>query len=403
MFFEMKAIVEEMPDLEGRVAPNIQHKSFEVLDGPGRGSTYEALSRDSKRSHGLAPSFWAYDELGQCQERGLLDALMTAMGKQPRAIGVVLSTQSAEDDHPLSDLIDRGLEGEDPSMYVQLHAAPEGADPLDPAVWAACNPALGIFLDRKEFEDQARQAARSPVFMSAFRNLRLNQRVHAVGHLIQPDDWKACGGVVDPAALRGRRCWGGLDLSSTTDLSAFTLVFDGDPAPVLAWFWMPAGSVDHLAHEDHRTYRLWIEQGFIETTPGRAIDKRAIALRLAEVTASYQLEALGFDEWRFADLLAILDEREITLPLRPMRQGFKTMAGCVDALEAGVVDRGIVHPRNPVLDDVHRERGGDHGPDRGPVTVVVNVTAADASSFRASQGEIAADMARAIDRASRNR
>jgi hypothetical protein len=38
-----------------------------------------------------------------------------------------------------------------------------------------------------------------------------------------------------------------------------------------------------------------------------------------------------------------------------------------------------------------------------PITVVVNVTAADASSFRASQGQIAADMARAIDRASRNR
>jgi phage terminase large subunit-like protein len=225
----------------------------------------------------------------------------------------------------------------------------ELSNPFDPATWKACNFALGTFLDLGEFRKSALKAQRMPALLSSFRNFGLNQRVHAEGTLIGRDDWLACAGVVDPDDLRGRRCWGGLDLSSTTDLSALTLVFDGTPAPVLAWFWMPDGSIDQRGHEDHKDYRPWRDQGYIETTAGRAIDKGAIALKLAQIDADYRLEALGYDEWRFADLLAILDEKEIELPLRPMRQGWKTMAPCVDALEAGVVDRGIVHGRNPVL------------------------------------------------------
>src|SRR5690606_19979761 len=163
----------------------------------GAGSTYEALSNDARRGHGLAPSFWIYDELGQAKDRELLDALTTAQGKQPGALGLVISTQAPDDEHPLSQLIDDGPAGLDPTLYVQLHAAPEDADPLDPKVWSRCNFALGRFLDRGELEGQAQRARRIPAFMSAWRNLRLNQRVHADERLIGRDDWLAVAGEVD--------------------------------------------------------------------------------------------------------------------------------------------------------------------------------------------------------------
>jgi phage terminase large subunit-like protein len=151
----MRAIVLAEPDLDQRINLIKHFKKAEVLSGTGIGSTYEALSADARRGHGLAPSWWCYDELAQTKDRELLDALETGMGKQPGALGIVISTQSADDEHPLSQLIDDGLAGLDPAVYVQLHAAPEDADPLDPEVWAACNPALGIFLDREEFAKQA--------------------------------------------------------------------------------------------------------------------------------------------------------------------------------------------------------------------------------------------------------
>jgi phage terminase large subunit-like protein len=349
IFNEMKAIIEAVPELDDRTNVVKHFKRIEVLAGPGAGSTYEALSSDARRGHGLAPSFWCYDELRQAKDRELLDALVTAMGKQPRALGIVISTQSAEDDHPLSQLIDTGLAGVDPSLHVQLHAAPEGADPLDPKIWARCNPALGRFLDREDLAKQAQRAARIPAFMAAFKNLRLNMRVHADERLIGREDWLACAGGIDLEELEGRPCWAGLDLSSTTDLTGLVLVFDGDPAPVLAWAWMPAGRIAELEGEDHTTYRLWRDQGLIETTPGRAIDKRAIALRLAEIASAYDLQAVGYDDWRFADLERLLDEEGIRLPLKPVRQGFKTMGPCVDALEGAVIDREIRHGSNPVL------------------------------------------------------
>ena len=124
-----------------------------------------------------------------------------------RSLGIVISTQSADDDHPLSLLID-GLTGIDPSVHVQLHAAPEDLI-RSTRRCGKRNPVLGSFLDRAEFAAQAERAARALSFMSSFRNLRLNQRVHAEGHLIQRDDWLACAGEVDPdsCADGGRAVW----------------------------------------------------------------------------------------------------------------------------------------------------------------------------------------------------
>ena len=132
------------------------------------------------------------------KDRELLDALTTAMGKQPGALGIVISDAGADDEHPLSQLIDDGLAGLDPSVYVQLHAAPEDADPLDPKVWRGLQ-LRARQVPGSEGHGGSRRARRgaSRAFMSAFRNLRLNQRVHADERLIGRDDWLACGGEID--------------------------------------------------------------------------------------------------------------------------------------------------------------------------------------------------------------
>jgi phage terminase large subunit-like protein len=162
LFDEMRAIIQAVPELEIRTNIMKHWKKIEVLSGAGAGSVYEALSSDARRGHGLAPSFFVFDELGQMKDRELLDALMTAMGKQPQSLGIVISTQAATDDHPLSQLIDDGMAGLDPSLHVQLIAAPPEADPFSEETWRACNPAYGIFLDPADFKQQAEHARRMP-------------------------------------------------------------------------------------------------------------------------------------------------------------------------------------------------------------------------------------------------
>ena len=164
MHEEMAAIVEAVPEFAARVQIRRggQRRYIEVVEGPGAGSRYEALSADARRGHGLAPSWWAYDEMAQTRDRRLFDALRTAMGKRGRCLGIVLSTQAEDDEHLLSQLIDDGLNGIDTSLVVDLTAAPDDADVFDKEVIRKVNPALGIFLDAETVFKEAEQARRLP-------------------------------------------------------------------------------------------------------------------------------------------------------------------------------------------------------------------------------------------------
>jgi phage terminase large subunit-like protein len=209
IFAEMKAIIEAVPEFEARC--NIQRygKVIEVLEGDGAGSIYESLSADDRRAHGLSPSFWVFDEYAQAPNSDLLDNLRTAMGKRSESLGIVISTQAANDWHPLSQLIDDALLGEDPSVYLQLAVAPAEADIFDERTWFACNEALGKFLDLNEFRAQAEQAKRLPSLRAKFENLRLNRRIDARVQFISDADWMACAAPLDMQSLRGRPCYAG--------------------------------------------------------------------------------------------------------------------------------------------------------------------------------------------------
>ena len=204
IFAEMKAIIEAIPEFEERC--NIQRygKVIEVLEGDGAGSIYKSLSADDRRAHGLSPSFWAFDEFAQAPNSDLLDSLRTAMGKRSESLGIIISTQASNDMHPLSQLIDDAALGEDPSVYLQLAAAPIDADIFDEKVWFACNEALGKFLDLNEFRAQAEQAKRLPSLRAKFQQLRLNQRIDARVQFITDPDWMQCAAPLDMRSLAGK-------------------------------------------------------------------------------------------------------------------------------------------------------------------------------------------------------
>jgi phage terminase large subunit-like protein len=138
IFNEMAAIIERVPWLDDRVT--VKRFTKELEDVGGTESIYAALSRESGTKMGMAPSVVIYDELGQTEGRDLLDALDTAMGKRAEPLMIVISTQAARDEAPLSTLIDYGLRiqrGEiaDPSFHLTLYTAPETADPWKQATW----------------------------------------------------------------------------------------------------------------------------------------------------------------------------------------------------------------------------------------------------------------------------
>ena len=328
------------------------------------GSIYRAISAEAGSKYGYNPSVVIYDELAQAKNRDLYDALDTSMAARAEPLFIVISTQSNDPQHILSQLIDDGLSGRDKTTVCHLYAVPDDADTeaifSDRKLWKLANPALADFRSLPEMRTAAKRAERMPTFEAAFRNLYLNQRVDAKSPIIPRIEWEGC--KADYAIEDSEEIYLGLDLSGKTDLTALVGVTANDGSRVLAWFWKPEKSLrDHEAR-DRVPYATWVKQGFIETTPGRAIQYDWVATRLAEISAKYTVKGMAFDRWRVDDFknacdrvgLDIIvdgkdDELAGAIRMVPWGQGYRDMAPAIDALESTVLDRELKHDGHPCL------------------------------------------------------
>jgi phage terminase large subunit-like protein len=351
VFNEMTAIITATPWLSDRL--NIIRFRKEIEDDV-TGSIFAVLAADVAPVHGTSPSFVCYDELAQVPSRALYDALGTALGARASPLMITISTQAATDTAPMSELVDYGLRcqrGElvDPHFHLTLYTAPPDADPWSVKTWRKANPALGDFRSLEDVKRLAKQAQRMPSAEVSFRNFILNQRIDSVEHFIAPSLWKACTGP--PVQLKGRRCWGGLDLGATRDLTALVLVFADDTGgfDTLCRIWLP-GDLQEAEDRDRVPYGLWARQGHLLTFAGRkSTDPKAVALEIARLHGQFHLEALAYDRWRISDLQRELDDIGCDVKLVEFGMGFKDMAPAVDLVEGLIVERKLRHDGNPAL------------------------------------------------------
>jgi len=357
IFNEMRAIIQRVPEFAGRCNIIDFHKRIHVYgEGDGYDSTYESLSSDSKTAQGLSPTAWAFDELGESDDGGaLLSVLMESAGKRDETLGIVLSTQAPDDEHPLSKLIDDALSGADKSVYLQLHAAPSDADPFSDETIKAANPAWGKFLDLEAVKKSRDRARRIPAFESAYRRLRLNQRVDAQSEtrLVPLTIWKKGSVPVDRIALAKRCAFGGLDLSKKSDLSALVLAFpDDDPDPnydVLCWCWTPFDAIEARKPQEQKLFRQWIKDGFLIGVPGATIRFSFIAKEMARLATEFDIRGVAFDRWKIDDFLQDLAEEDCSVALEPRGQGFKDQGADVEITSELLLNGKVRHAGHPVL------------------------------------------------------
>lgn len=332
------------------------------------GSFYAALSSDAKTKHGLNPAVWIYDELGQTTKADLYEALDTSQGAQDEPLGIVISTQAVDPNSLMSQLVEDGRQlnagvVQDETRVAIIYEVPQDADPHLEENWKLANPALGDFLSIEDMRAEAALAKRLPSRMASFRNLRLNQQVSGLANIIGREDWEACGGPVDRAALRGKKCYGALDLSKRFDLTAMELVFplEDETCAVISYVWTPEWALAERSQKDKAHYPTWVEQGHLIAVPGRSIDYRYVAKAIGAAQAEFDLQAIAYDRWRIEDLKNALDDEGILhfvegrdednggIKLVPFGQGFKDMGPAVDALEEIAVQHQLRHGDNPVL------------------------------------------------------
>jgi phage terminase large subunit-like protein len=157
--------------------------------------------------------------------------------------------------------------------------------------------------------------------------------------------------AAEPDDIEGKAVYGGLDLSSVADLTALVLVSDeGDVVPT---FWLPEDGLEVKAKADRVEYDVWRDRGFLQTTPGRAIEYEYVAHRLREVFDRCNVKALAFDRYNMRFLKPWLEragftEEELELFI-DFGQGFQSMSPAIRELESRLLSKKLKHGAHPVL------------------------------------------------------
>jgi phage terminase large subunit-like protein len=320
-------------------------------------STYQVLSADVANKHGFNTSGVIFDELHTQPNRKLYDVMTKGSGDARTQPLYFLITTAGTDTNSICyevhqkalDIIDgRKI---DPTFYPVIYGAAESDDWTDPEVWKKANPSLGITVGIDKVQAACNSAKQDPGEENAFRQLRLNQWVKQAVRWMPMDKWDACAFPVDPDDLEGRVCYGGLDLSSTTDITAFVLVFpprdESEKYIVLPYFWIPEDNVDLRVRRDHVPYDLWEKEGYLETTEGNVIHYGFIEKFIENLGERYNIREIAFDRWGAVQMVQNLEGMGFTVV--PFGQGFKDMSPPTKELMNLVLEKRIAHGGHPVL------------------------------------------------------
>jgi phage terminase large subunit-like protein len=319
----------------------------------------KSLSHDANTAHGLNPNIVICDEIASWMgQRGreFYEVLTTAQGARQQPLTLIIGT-AGYDRQSIAWEIDqyatRVRDGivDDSTFAGFIYRIDEEDDWTDIEVLRKANPSLGQTVSGKYLQQQIDRARNSPSFQNSFRRLHANQWTESESRYLTHEAWDACAFRVDAEELRGRRCYGGLDLANTTDLAAFVLTFppeeEDEPYQILPFFWIPKDNLRDRVMRDNVKYDLWVKDGFIFTTEGNIIDHNAIIAKILELSQIYNIEEIAFDRWGSVQVSNTLQGEGIEMVQFGHR--FASMSSPTKHLETLTLSKKLAHGGNPVL------------------------------------------------------
>lgn len=320
-------------------------------------SFYQVLSAEAYSKHGFNIHGVVFDELHTQPNRKLFDVMTKGSGDARMQPLYFLITTAGTDTHSIcyethqkaKDIIEgRKI---DPTFYPVIYGADESDDWTDPKVWKKANPSLDITVGIDKVKAACESAKQNPGEENAFRQLRLNQWVKQAVRWMPMEKWDKCAFAVDDDELEGRVCYGGLDLSSTTDITAFVLVFppldDEDKYIILPYFWIPEDNLTLRVNRDHVPYDVWERQGYLQTTEGNVVHYGFIEQFIEKLGERFNIREIAFDRWGAVQMVQNLEGMGFTVV--PFGQGFKDMSPPTKELMKLVLEQKIAHDGHPVL------------------------------------------------------
>lgn len=319
-------------------------------------SRYIPVGRDSNTMDGFNPHCAIVDELHAHKTGETWNVLETGTGARSQSLMLGITTagfNQASFCFAQRQYATKILDGvfTNDAFFALIFTLDEGDDPWDEKNWVKANPNLGVSVDLDDLREKAGKAREMTDALTEFLTKRLNIWTRAAHQWIHPDKWKACGGTFDPAMLAGRRCYGGLDLSSTTDITAWVLIFpptEDDPFwRVLPRFWVPEDAMTERVRRDRVPYDVWAEMGLIELIPGEVIDYAYVYAQIDCDAQEFDIQEIAFDRWGAASIYLWLTNRGMTVVATG--QGDRSMNAPMQELEKLILSRRLAHGDNLVL------------------------------------------------------
>ncbi|UFH28814.1 terminase large subunit [Pseudomonas sp. CIP-10] len=345
LFRDAVAMVQQSPELTKRLVCSGTGQNIWNLAYLKSGSFFRPISSDDGQS-GPRPHMALIDEVHEHKTNMVVEMMRAGTKSRKQALIFMITNSGSNKRGPCWEYHEYGSRVAsgaltDDGFFAYICSLDEGDDPIqDESCWFKSNPSLqdADLPGMKYLREQVTEARGMPSKEAMVRRLNFCEWTGAESPWISWDVWSQAEERVPMSLLRNRPSVGGLDLSSTTDLTSFVLLFYPtyeDPHwRLLPYFWIPDHELDKREARDKVPYAAWVKSRDLETTPGRAISKLHVLRRLQTICDFFQVDKIAFDRWRIEDMRQLMSEYDITLPeLVEFGQGFKDMGPAVDEFE----------------------------------------------------------------------
>lgn len=367
----------------------------------GNSGYYQVLSAEVGGKHGFSVSGLVFDEIHTQPNRQLYDVLTKGSSDARQNPLHFIITTAGTDRHSIAyELHTKAvdiLEGRrvDPTFYPVVYGLKDDEDWEDEANWYKVNPSLGYTVDIERLRDAYREAKQNPADEVTFKWLRLNMWVSSTVAWIPDAIFMKGNEEIDLASLEGRDCYGGLDLSSTGDITALVLMFpprdEDEKYILLPFFWVPEETIPQRVKAASVPYDIWERQGYLLSTEGNVIHYDFIEKFINDLAEKYHIVEIAVDRWNATQMIQNLEGDGFTMV--PFGQGFASMSGPTKDFYRLLMEGQIIHGGHPVL----RWMAGNVVVDTDPAG---NIKVTKAKSKEKIDGIVAAIMA--LDRCIRN-
>ena len=362
---------------------------------------YQVLSAEVGTKHGLNVSGLVLDEVHAQPNRKLYDVLTKGSGDaREQPLYFLITTAGTDKESICYELHMKALDllagrKVDPTFYPVVYGLTDDDDWTDEANWYKANPSLGETIQIDRVRDMYREAVDNPAEENVFKQLRLNMWVSSLTRFIPEQVYDLGNEPIDMNALEGRDCYGGLDLSSTGDITAFVLMFpprtEDEKYIMLPFFWIPEDTIPLRVRRASVPYDVWYKQGYLNATEGNVIHYGFIEKFIEGLGMKYHILEIAFDRWGATQMVQDLEGMGFTVV--PFGQGYKDMSPPTKEFYKLLMEGKIQHGGNPVM----RWMAGNVVVDRDPAE---NIKPTKAKSPEKIDGIVAAIMA--LDRCIRH-